>query len=246
MGIERYKAILSYDGSDFSGMQRQTNARSVQAVVEEALKSVDWQGDAILVAGRTDAGVHASGQVIAFDLAWKHSLDELQRALNAVMPTDVAIRDISIAPTDFHPRYHAKARRYRYRILCQPLRDPLRERYVWRVWPSVKMDRLNAATRPLVGEHDFVAFGSAPAEEGRTVRKVWKAEWLKISEDEFIFEVSANAFLYHMVRHMVGFLVKIGQGFAEVNIVEKALREHSAKVHELAPAQGLTLVAVEY
>lgn len=242
----RYKAVIGYDGTAFSGMQRQADSRSVQAVVEEALKSVGWQDPAILVAGRTDAGVHASGQVIAFDLAWKHAPDELQRALNAALPADVAIIAVGAAAADFHPRYAAIARRYRYRVLCQPLRDPLRERYVWRVWPAAKQDRLMAATRPLVGEHDFRAFGSAPVENGGTIRKVHKAEWQKTEEHEFVFVVSANAFLYHMVRHMVGLLVKIGQGFAEPNAVDHALRDQSNKVTELAPPHGLCLVAVEY
>jgi tRNA pseudouridine38-40 synthase len=245
MDIARYKAIISYDGSAFSGMQRQASERTVQAVIEEALRSLGWQDAAIMVAGRTDAGVHAKGQVIAFDMGWKHSMDELQRALNAVLPSDVAIVSIATAAADFHPRFGAKARHYQYRVLCQPLRDPLRERYVWRVWPPLKMDRLIAATRPLVGEHDFIAFGSPQAENGGTVRQVVKADWQKAAQDEFIFEIKANAFLYHMVRHTVGLIVKIGQGFTEPSAVDQALRGKN-KIIEIAPPQGLSLVAVEY
>ncbi len=245
MDIVRYKVVLAYDGTAFSGMQRQADSRSVQAVVEDALKSLGWQGKAVLAAGRTDAGVHASGQVIAFDLAWKHSLDQLQRALNASLPPDVALRKAEAVRADFHPRHEAKSRRYQYRIFCQAHRDPLRERFAWRVWPAVKLNRLRAAAKLLRGEHDFSAFGSAPKKDGSTVRRVFRATWRKAAEDEFVFEVSANAFLYHMVRRVVGQQVRIGQGLAEPNEAERALKGKS-KVRELAPPQGLCLVAVEY
>jgi tRNA pseudouridine38-40 synthase len=241
----RYKAVVAYDGTAFSGMQRQKNGRSIQSAVEDALSSIGWRGKSILAAGRTDAGVHASGQVIAFDLDWKHSLDELQRAMNTGLPADVAIKRVERAKNDFHPRYDAKSRRYQYRLFCQSQRDPLRERYAWRVWPEVKLSLLKAAAKPLRGEHDFVALGSSPKEGGGTTRKVLSANWRRITEDEYLFEVSANAFLYHMVRRMVGLQVKIGQGLAAPNAMAEALKNKN-KVRELAPPQGLCLVAVEY
>ena len=245
MGIGRYKAVIAYDGTAFSGMQRQKNGRSIQSAVEDALRTIGWRGKSILAAGRTDAGVHASGQVIAFDLDWKHSLDELQRATNTGLPADIAIKRVELANDDFHPRYDAKNRRYQYRLFCQSQRDPLRERYAWRVWPAVKLSLLKAAANPLRGEHDFAAFGSSPKEGSGTTRKVQSASWRKITEGEYIFEVSANAFLYHMVRRMVGLQVKIGQGLATPIAVEEALKSKN-KVRELAPPQGLCLVAVEY
>ncbi len=245
MGNERYKVVLAYDGTAFSGMQRQKNSRSVQSAVEAALTSIGWQGRSILAAGRTDAGVHAGGQVIAFDLDWKHSPGELLRALNSALPEDVAVKRVESARENFHPRYDAKSRRYEYRLFCQPQRDPLRERYAWRVWPEVKLNRLRLTARALVGEHDFSAFGSAPKEGGGTVRRVLDATWRKTSADELVFEVCANAFLYHMVRRMVGVQVKIGQGLAAPSAVNAALKSKN-KVRELAPPQGLTLAAVEY
>jgi tRNA pseudouridine38-40 synthase len=246
MSIVLYKVTLSYDGTAFSGMQRQTNGRSVQAEVEQALRRIGWQGKSIAVAGRTDAGVHASGQVIAFELEWKHSAEKLVSALNAGLPEDVAANAAAEAPAGFHPRFDAKQRTYRYRLFCQPERDPLRERYAWRVWPAVKLKVLRAAARQLKGEHDFVAFGSAPIQGGGTVRKVMRANWSKTSEDEFVFEVGANAFLYHMVRRMVGLQVKVGQGLAKPEALQRAVAGRSGKVRELAPPQGLCLVAVEY
>src|SRR3990172_6621761 len=140
--MARYKLILAYDGAAFSGMQRQANGRSVQAVVEDSLRPLGWRDKSILVAGRTDAGVHARGQVIAFDMDWARSPESLLNALNAGLPKDVAGQRVNLAADDFHPRHDAKARRYEYRLFCQPQRDPLRERMAWRVWPAVKLNRL--------------------------------------------------------------------------------------------------------
>jgi tRNA pseudouridine38-40 synthase len=243
--MARYKVILAYDGTAFSGMQRQANSRSVQGEVEKALRKLGWKQKSILTAGRTDAGVHALGQVIAFDLGWKHKPANLLKALNAELPSDIAAKRVSVAKADFHPRFDAKKRSYEYRIFCQSQRDPLRERYAWRVWPAVKLSGLHAAAGSLRGEHDFAAFGSATKEDGSTMRRVLRAQWRKLGQDEFVFEVSANAFLYHMVRHMVGLQVKVGQGEAKAEIVKTALLGRN-RVRELAPAHGLTLAEVEY
>jgi tRNA pseudouridine38-40 synthase len=130
--MARYQVILAYDGTLFLGFQRQSRTRTVQGVVEAALGALGWTGRTIYSAGRTDTGVHAAGQVIAFDLEWKHSTLDLRQALNANLPEDVAAREVREVPPDFHPRYGALSRRYQYRILCSDVRDPLRERYVWR------------------------------------------------------------------------------------------------------------------
>lgn len=244
--MERYKGILAYDGSAFSGLQRQAQERTVQGEVEDALRKLGWDGESILAAGRTDAGVHASGQVVAFDMAWKHTPEELQNALNATLPQDLAVREIAMAADDFHPRYDALARHYRYRLFCQAQRDPLRQRYAWRVWPAPSLESLKEAASHLIGEHDFAAFGSPPREGGTTVRQVMRAEWIQEGEDEFVFNVLANAFLYHMVRRMVGLLVKVGRGLAEADTVLRTVSGQDKLVQQLAPPQGLTLVSVDY
>ncbi|MGH2582391.1 MAG: tRNA pseudouridine(38-40) synthase TruA [Anaerolineales bacterium] len=244
--MARYKVILAYDGTAFSGMQRQANSRSVQMEVENALRKSGWKGRSILIAGRTDAGVHARGQVVAFDMEWKHEPAKLLKALNSVLPDDVAVREISIVPEDFHPRYDATARRYEYRLFCQPQRDPLRERYAWRVWPAVKLAKLRAAAKLFEGEHDFASFGSHPKRSGSTLRKVTRARWHKVGDDEFVFDITANAFLYHMVRRMVGIQVKVAQGLKPLTGIKLVQRSKSEKVRELAPAHGLTLVEVGY
>lgn len=246
--MARYQAILAYDGSDFCGFQRQAKSkgrRSVQGELEGALRRLGWQGKAVLFAGRTDAGVHACGQVVAFDLDWAHDTVALQAALNAYLPRDVAVRRVSLASPDFHPRYRAKARRYRYHLFCDPVRDPLRERYAWRVWPSLAREPLCEATASLLGTHDFAAFGSPPRRGGNTVRTVFQAEWETEGQEGWTFTITANAFLLHMVRRVVGLLVTIGQGKRETEAVQTYLRNPSGeKVRFLAPPQGLTLLEV--
>jgi tRNA pseudouridine38-40 synthase len=247
--MARYQIILAYDGTGFSGFQRQAQgkkSRTVQAAVETALRQIGWQGSSILAAGRTDAGVHAAGQVIAFDLDWTHGEQALLAALNANLPPDVAAQAAYERRADFHPRYAALTRKYRYRIFCQPIRNPLRERYAWRVWPVPDLERLQAAAKELIGRHDFAAFGSPLRAGGITIRQVLEAGW-QAQADELVFEVAANAFLFRMVRHLVGFQVSIGQGKLEVSTVSQCLRSGSRVLAKfLAPAQGLSLVQVTY
>lgn len=248
--MERYQVILAYDGSGFEGFQRQPRRpqiRTVQGEVESVLRTLGWQGEKILFAGRTDSGVHAAGQVIAFDLDWRHPLEALQAAMNARLPEAIAARQVRLAPPDFHPRYHALSRRYCYRLYCQPVRDPLRDRFAWQVWPAAAPDRLEEAARLLVGTHDFAAFGTPPRAGGSTVRTVVQTAWHAGKEDELLFEITANAFLYHMVRRLVKFQVEIGQGRRQLSDVQLAYSEQKLfPPVGLAQPQGLTLVEVIY
>jgi tRNA pseudouridine38-40 synthase len=248
----RYQIILAYDGSVFKGFQRQANARSVQGELETALRQLNWQGRAILAAGRTDSGTHASGQVVAFDLDWSHPINELQQALNGLLPSEIAVQSISQVNPGFHPRYHALWRRYRYQIYCQPVRNPLMDRYAWQVWPSVSLTRLQEAAGLLVGTHDFAAFGTPPRPVSSTVRTVFQAAWWE-EQPYLAFEITGQAFLYHMVRRVVHMQVLIGQGRLEPETLAEVL--HTLPTlpgkgpmlrHGLAPAWGLTLVAVGY
>lgn len=242
----RYQVTLKYDGTAFHGMQRQANARTVQGEVEDALRKLGWSGRSILAAGRTDSGVHAAGQVIAFDFDWQHASSDLRQALNATLPEDVAASDVRITRDDFHPRYDALARSYTYHIFCQPNRDPLRERYAWRVWPELDRKRLTACAKHLTGEHDFAAFGTPPKSGGVTIRRVFNADW-HFANDRMDFSVSANAYLYHMVRRMVSLQVEIGQGRQPVAVLKHSLTDPSEEmIQGLAPAHGLFLTAVQY
>jgi tRNA pseudouridine38-40 synthase len=244
--MAHYKVILAYDGTNFQGFQRQEKVRTVQAVVESALSSIGWQNTAVLAAGRTDAGVHATGQVIAFEIEWKHSPEDLRNAINANLPPDIAVHSAEEVHEEFHPRYSATARRYRYRILCIQVRQPLRERYTWRVWPPVTLDLLNEAASGFVGTYDFSGFGSPHQPGGSTIRQVFASEW-QIDGTDLVYEILGNAFLYHMVRRIVSFQVEIGQGKRNPEELVKLLKgDQEFLVQGLAPAQGLELSEVIY
>lgn len=249
--MARYQVILAYDGAQYCGFQRQANAPTVQGAVERALKRIGWQGRAIMAAGRTDTGVHASGQVIAFDLDWKHKPSDLRAAMNAHLPSDIAAQDVHPVDEGFHPRIQAISRLYRYSLYCQEIPDPLRDRYAWRVWPSVDLDALGQAAGSFIGEHDFAAFGTPPRTGGSTVRTVYEASWQSLSDLSgrygLAFEIRANGFLYRMVRRMVSLQVAACQGKIELDVLRKALESPPAlPLQGLAPPQGLVLVEVSY
>ena len=223
----------------------------MQSVVEEALRQLGWQGQHIKAAGRTDTGVHATGQVIAFDLDWQHSAEKLQQALNANLPKDVAARSARPVAPDFDPRRHALSRTYRYQLFFEAGRDPLRERYAWRVWPEADMDMVNEIAGLFIGEHDFAAFGAPPRPGSSTVRSVMKSDWQQ-DRQGWTFEVTANAFLYHMVRHLVAVQIATGQGVLPVKNLCELLeqpRDENGYLHSaqgLADPQGLFLIEVRY
>jgi tRNA pseudouridine38-40 synthase len=253
--MARYQIILAYDGTHFLGSQRQSDSRTVQGELEKALRKLGWGGQTVYLAGRTDTGTHARGQVAAFDFEWKHGLEALQKALNTHLPHDMAVRETRLAADDFHPRFDASSRHYRYRLFCARVRDPLRERFAWRVWPEV--NDLMALAAIWLGRQDFSAFGTPTRANGSTIRTVRSAEWQN-SKDEWIFDICADAFLYRMVRRLVYVQVAVGQGRLSVEALIQALNPASASTREirnetperipasLAPASGLTLVEVSY
>ncbi|MFZ6027322.1 MAG: tRNA pseudouridine(38-40) synthase TruA [Chloroflexota bacterium] len=251
--MERYQVILAYDGKPFQGFQRQGSSPgevlTVQGVFEAALRKLGWQGTSILAAGRTDTGVHATGQVVTFDLDWRHSVDDLWKALNAHLPPDLGVQQVQVVPPGFHPRFDAVARSYRYTIYHQPARNPLRERYAWRVWPPVEVAHLRQAAALLCGTHDFAAFGTPPRAAGSTWRTVQQAAW-QDEGDQCRFSVTADAFLYHMVRRMVYVQVAVAQGRLELSALLQALDapfEATASLPPgLAPPHGLVLANVQY
>jgi len=258
--MARYKLTLAYDGSNFHGSQRQaknagsslSRPRTIQGELEKALIKLGWTGRSVLISGRTDTGVHATGQVASADLHWSHTDGELLRALNATLPADMSVRTIQAVDAKFHPRFDAISRTYRYRLFYQPLRDPIRERFAWRVSTPVTGDALTDAAKQLLGTHDFSAFGSPTTPKGTTVRTVMKAEWMQAGEDEWHFEVQANAFLYRMVRRIVFVQAVVAQGKLPVEAIANALagqisdKSRSGLPSGLAPAHGLTLVEVAY
>ncbi|MGE5251109.1 MAG: tRNA pseudouridine(38-40) synthase TruA [Bacteroidota bacterium] len=249
--MARYQVILAYDGARFTGSQRQAISRTVQGELEAALRRLGWAGRSVIMAGRTDTGVHASGQVAAFDLDWSHAPEDLLHALNAALPPDLAVRAARVAAPDFHPRFDARSRRYCYRLYCEPVRDPLRDRLAWRVWPAVALEDLAPVAALFLGTHDFAAFGSPVSRKGTTVRTVEAAAW-RDREDGLSFEIRANAFLYRMVRRIVFVQVAVAQGKCSARAVSSLLRggvpgsRGETLPAGLAPAHGLTLVEVTY
>jgi tRNA pseudouridine38-40 synthase len=250
--MARYQLTLAYNGTGFFGSQRQANSRTVQGELEKALQKLGWTGRSVLLSGRTDTGVHATGQVASVDLDWSHSEGDLLKALNATLPADMAVHQIQVAQEKFHPRFDATSRCYRYRLFCLPIRDPLREPFAWRVWPMINSELLANTASLFPGTHDFSAFGSPTTPTGTTVRTVMKARWMQAEKDEWYFEVQADAFLYRMVRRLVFVQVAVAQGKSSAAAVARSLAEpvSAGKRSEipagLAPAHGLTLIEVTY
>lgn len=241
-----YQLTIAYDGTEFFGFQRQKNRRTVQVELELALREIGWQERTILCAGRTDAGVHAEGQVITFNLDWAHDPDELVKALNSRLPLDVSVRTAQITSLNFHPRYDAKVRQYRYQTVFLPERDPILERYYWRVWPEPDHGLLENAAGIILGEHDFHEFGKPPKEDVTTIRSVYSAEWQFLDDGKAYFTISSKAFLYHMVRRIVFLLVRVGQKKVKAIELEKSFEKHGKLPAGIAPSQGLFLEKVNY
>ncbi len=251
--MARYKVTLAYDGAGYYGFQKQRNPNipTIQGSIEKALRELGWNATSILSAGRTDTGVHALGQVIAFDLDWHHPEDELLSAMNAHLPTGISVCVVNETSPDFHPRFQAIKRRYVYSTFCQSMRNPLREKYAWRVWPEIDAERMQHATSLIKGRHDFAAFGTPPASKGTTIRNVVDATWRwwddAMDLEWLVFDITADAFLYRMVRRLVSYFIAIGQGKHEEDEIRRLLEEPPVHpIQGLAPPQGLVLVEVNY
>lgn len=241
----RIKAVIAYDGTDFGGSQIQANAPTIQAELEQALARLTGVALRIVAAGRTDAGVHADGQVIAFDTEWRHSLTDLQRGMNALLPKQIAVVELGVAEPGFHPRYDALSRSYRYTIYQGPVRHPFYERYASHIAQALDVEAMTRATLCLVGCHDYLAFGSPP--QGRSsVREVIRAVWT-YQKPWLTFDVEANAFLYRMVRMLVGTLHRVGAGSLTPEEFEEILETRDRhRAGPAAAAKGLCLRSVTY
>jgi tRNA pseudouridine38-40 synthase len=241
----RLWAKVEYDGTDFFGFQVQARGRTVQGEIERAIRSVTGMETRVIGAGRTDRGVHAQGQVVAFEVVWQHDLADLHRALNAVLATDVAIVEMGQAPEGFHPRFSALRRAYRYQVLNQPWPSPTRRRSAWHVAQELDVARMAQASACLVGTHDFSTFGRPPQGDN-AVRTVFRAEWRE-RRPLVIFDIEANAFLYRMVRSLVGALVQVGSGqMSPAEFEVMLLARDRSLVKKMAPAHGLDLMRVDY
>lgn len=247
MACRTFALKLEYDGSGFGGSQYQTNARTVQAVLEAALEPLAGRAVRVALAGRTDAGVHAMGQVAAATLPDRWQPATLQKALNAVLPDDLAVAAAIETPAQFDPRRWARWRRYEYRIWNAPTRSPLRRDRAWHVRHHLDLPVLRDAAALLEGVHDFSSFAGPLAPPGvsgvREMRRVELAQTGALLR--LVFE--ANAFLPHQVRRSVGALVELGRGKLELARFRSWLDEpRSGAAGPAAPPRGLCLVAVMY
>jgi tRNA pseudouridine38-40 synthase len=242
----RIALTLAYDGSAFRGWQTQPQGGAVQDCLEAAIAVVAGHPIATVCAGRTDAGVHALAQVVHFDSDSRRPLSAWVRGVNAHLPPGVAVQQAAVVAPDFHARYGARRRQYRYLIRCAPHRHPLWDpRATW-LHQRLDLDMMRRASVALLGEHDFSAFRSSQCQARSPVRRI---EWLAIEQcgELVLIDVRANAFLHHMVRNLVGALVWIGLGRRPVNWLGEVLaaRDRRLGAPTMAP-QGLYLTGVEY
>lgn len=242
----RLALLLEYDGAAYGGSQRQTNAPSIQAALEEAIERLTGVAARTEFAGRTDAGVHARGQVAAFDTVAEHPIDVWRRALNAHLPRDVAVRSVSQAPADFDPRRDAQRRTYSYYIWNWSVRSPLFARMMWHVEGRLDGDAMLEALWALEGEHDFAAFGGSPGPGRSTQRRIFRAD-LFGGGKQVTLTIEGSAFLPHQMRRTVGALVEIGRGRLEPGSFERWLKRPEPGVAgPAAPPHGLCLERVTY
>ena len=244
--MRRIKLTLEYDGTGYAGWQVQPNGATIQGRVEEALEKVLREKVRIHGSGRTDAGVHARGQVAHFDTGSNLPLKNVRDGANTYLPPDIAIIRAEEAAPDFHARYSARGKIYRYRVLLRETRSPLFLNYACRFSPPIDVEKMRIASRSLIGEHDFSAFEAS----GSSIQdKVRQLDRMDIREEGEVleFELEGNGFLYKMVRNIVGTLLEVGKGNLLPEDIKEILgsrdRENAGPT---APAAGLCLIRVLY
>ncbi len=240
------KLTVEYDGTDFAGWQRQDGQRTVQQVLEEALAVPLGQRSPVVAAGRTDAGVHAAGQVVSLRTSSPVPLPGVVHGTNASLPPDVAVLSAEEAAPDFHARRDATGKHYRYRIFRRDLRSPLSRRRATFIRTRLDTGLMVEAARCLVGRHDFSAFRNAGSFSGSGVRTLRRLD-IALEGDYISIDVSGDGFLYKMVRNLVGTLVLVGRGqLSPVEVASILAGLDRSRAGPTAPPQGLSLVEVTY
>ena len=240
------KVVLEYDGANFAGWQQQARGRTVEAELKRALRSITGQDVIVYAAGRTDAGAHAEGQVANFQTDGRIAPQRLMAALNARLPDDVAVTSASAVDDDFHARYSAKWRRYRYRYLDRPARPAIERGRCWHVRGPLDVDQMSRAAKALNGKHDWTSFCSASEPADGRVREMRSATVSR--RGDFVeLELIAEGFLRGMVRSIAGALAEVGRGRRPARWVGEVLRARDRRrAPRTAPAGGLTLMEVIY
>jgi tRNA pseudouridine38-40 synthase len=248
--MKTFKLTLAYDGTDFLGWQRQPAKRTVQGELEAAILRITGHWSKCVASGRTDAGVHALGQVVSFQSDTRLPPAVLTKALNAELPEDMLVFEVAPAPDGFHALRDALRKRYRYVIEDGRPRDLFDRKYLWHVYQRLDVEAMRAAAAPLVGTHDFASYetsGSPRLSTVRTVHDLFVERRPSELTDRIIIEVEADGFLYNMVRNIVGTLVAVGKGRGAIGWPAEVLAlKDRTKAGMTAPAQGLFLVGVDY
>jgi len=242
------RLTVEYEGTAYQGWQLQPGGPTVQEVLERALATALREPVRVRGAGRTDAGVHACGQIAAVRVRRAPTdVERLRRSLNALTPDDVAVREIAVVDDAFDPRRDASSRVYEYRILNAPAPSPFWRRFAWHVPEPLRVDAMNVAAAALVGEHDFAVFRGADAEPVRsTVRRAFESR-LARTDALLVYRIEATAFLKHMVRNIVGTLVEVGRGLRPPDAIGALLAGRDrTRAGATAPPHGLMLVEVRY
>ena len=247
MPKKNYKIALEYDGTDFHGWQRQKHEPTVQAAIETALRAITSQQIIVAGSGRTDAGVHALGQVASFTCEVKLSDNDLLNGLNALLPDTIVVKKCRQVDRRFHARFSARGKTYRYRILNRRLPSAIDRRYTWHISRPLDRNAMRAAIDHIIGTHDFSSFQGAGSPRAHARRTIQRAELLEKGTDLLVLEVEADGFLRHMVRNIVGTLVAVGLGKIQAEEFDAILRSKDrSRAGVTAPPQGLFLVSVNY
>jgi len=244
--LKSFKITISYDGGPFVGWQRQAEGPSIQGLIEDALTDLEGQHVTVNGAGRTDAGVHAIGQVANFTLTREIEPEVVVRSLNAKLPIEIRVRSADVVPASFNARFHARTKSYRYRLWNADVLDPFERAYAWHVTAPLDVAAMAGAARMLEGHHDFAAF-QAGSERSATDRVITRSVLMASDRGLVTYDVSGNGFLRHMVRTIVGTLIEIGRGRRPPEWIRELIASRDrAQSGRTAPAHGLFLVRVDY
>lgn len=244
--LRTLKLTVAYDGTRFCGWQRQDNGPTIQAALEDAFQPLLGVTPVVHGAGRTDAGVHALGQVASVEADTPHPVEAIQRALNIRLDPDIRVLAVDEMPQGFHARFDAIGKTYRYRLATAAVVSPFAHRYVWHVPQPLNAAAMQAAARALLGRHDFSSFQSTGSEAVDPIRTLNRID-VRRQDDELVVDVHGDGFLRHMVRAIVGTLVDVGAGRRNPASLPALLASRDrGQAGDTAPAQGLTLVSVDY
>ncbi|WP_310601721.1 tRNA pseudouridine(38-40) synthase TruA [Anaerosporobacter sp.] len=244
--MRRIKLVIAYDGTNYCGWQKQPNAITVEEVINKKLTKLLGENIEVIGSSRTDSGVHALGNVAVFDTETRIPAEKISYALNQRLPEDIIIQSSSEVPLDFHPRYHKSCKTYEYKISNREFLLPTMRLYYHHVYKKLDIEKMQEAANYLIGKHDFKSFSAMRTQVQSTVRTIYSLDVIQ-EGDELILRVRGDGFLYNMVRIIAGTLIKVGMGTMKPERIAEVLQStERVKVGPNAPANGLTLVNIEF